>query len=1338
MDPWSHLQRTMSTPWSQNDAIDDDVDVCRVCRSGAPEDGPLFWPCQCSGSMKYVHESCLNDWINARGTTEKPKCELCGHELTYEKIFAADMPSRLPPRLFAHHLSVSVSNWVLYALRAALVITSWLVLLPHCIVWIFRFLLWAADSVGVVTLFVSGRAPAHLSQPGKTRRVSNAISVVNRAINERPIDQLRDGLLSNVTAIAAKWTNPERLHLLARTTEAISRAEAATSLSTATCPNTVGNLTALSVTRRDDTIAINGWHTFVNSFASDTFTGQIITSVVVIVFVIGFFMREWIVFNVPVDEPQPQVNAPVRDGQIAAMPQNEVNALIDQLQPNEARVEPEDRQAVQTDEAGQAQPVDVFMNALEERAQERQQAQADLEHRAEPREGSSQDFEERPRPRRADTGRSPSPFDLAAASTFGANMMDILDQGQRDDFANLSDGDIQSDDRPQSARHLDAEDSAESLARAREAIGPSLFFPAPQPPQPAPPANADPALRQLPVVPPPPLGDVIPALGGEEEPVAEAQPQPHAAANEQDDERDLGAEDLLDDLDGILEAVGMKGSLLTFVQNVGLMILLVSICLTGGVWAPLCVGRVLSAINAFKLIVSPIRLVRLVSDPIFDAALRTVSNIFRSIVAPVRHAIVDICRSAPLFMGSACARMLSGPANLASGNSDVTTNAADASVYARRSAALKRAFETVSDHWQRMPYETDKLHRGLCVALGYAAILFGGVCYVRSTHGEYSEQMHRAIRENIRQQFVLLKVCAFVLIEIIAFPAMCGALLDLATLPLFPEATISSRLAFHARTPLTAFFVVWFSGTGFMFIFASWIDHVRTFVRPGLIWFVRDPQSSEFHPVREILTKSAREQARKLATSALMYAGVVFASVGTCVYGVHLILPGVLPLHLPLIRLHSVPFDLVFYRYVVPYSLRFLDPRASVQNMYQSWAKKTAHQLRLSSFLFGQRDASEEGSHVRRTWRALLTLKRGDTNNPETCSTNPGNSVSRADVVFSKDGGFGRVPAVDNIRVAPGRRMIVRVDEQGKPLDHDGARIVVAQLIEMSTNRKSDKYQIVYLPPNFTWRVCLFLYLMWFTGSLAACGAFVVPLVAGRWLFSFVSSQPTHDLYALGLGLYVVGSGVLLARCRPQRIFSSQGVRRLVHGTVLALVVGVALPILVSLAGFAFVYVPYTLFKGMSLGDDKGQVSISVLHCWTTGTVLLQLLVKMSLRFNVLPQDDALRIRIEAAARAWSENKLIETATLVNGPATLVCLVSTAALATPVLAAVFWSRHVAHADATPLGVFQVACTLCALLAAVAASHNKVQSLVSEWSRRKLEETYLVTKQLQNWNRVKAG
>jgi len=40
---------------------DTDEPICRICHGGA-EDGKLFSPCKCSGSIKFVHMECLNKW----------------------------------------------------------------------------------------------------------------------------------------------------------------------------------------------------------------------------------------------------------------------------------------------------------------------------------------------------------------------------------------------------------------------------------------------------------------------------------------------------------------------------------------------------------------------------------------------------------------------------------------------------------------------------------------------------------------------------------------------------------------------------------------------------------------------------------------------------------------------------------------------------------------------------------------------------------------------------------------------------------------------------------------------------------------------------------------------------------------------------------------------------------------------------------------------------------------------------------------------------------------------------------------------------------------------------
>lgn len=49
-------------------------DICRICHCEADIDNPLLSPCYCSGSLKYVHQSCLRQWLAASDTRS---CELC-------------------------------------------------------------------------------------------------------------------------------------------------------------------------------------------------------------------------------------------------------------------------------------------------------------------------------------------------------------------------------------------------------------------------------------------------------------------------------------------------------------------------------------------------------------------------------------------------------------------------------------------------------------------------------------------------------------------------------------------------------------------------------------------------------------------------------------------------------------------------------------------------------------------------------------------------------------------------------------------------------------------------------------------------------------------------------------------------------------------------------------------------------------------------------------------------------------------------------------------------------------------------------------------------------------
>ena len=62
--------------------------LCRICLLEGDEDHPLFHPCRCSGTIKYVHQHCLKKWLEM--SKKDIKCELCGERFHFKKIVSAN------------------------------------------------------------------------------------------------------------------------------------------------------------------------------------------------------------------------------------------------------------------------------------------------------------------------------------------------------------------------------------------------------------------------------------------------------------------------------------------------------------------------------------------------------------------------------------------------------------------------------------------------------------------------------------------------------------------------------------------------------------------------------------------------------------------------------------------------------------------------------------------------------------------------------------------------------------------------------------------------------------------------------------------------------------------------------------------------------------------------------------------------------------------------------------------------------------------------------------------------------------------------------------------------
>ena len=91
--------------------------LCRICYGEEEEKNPLIYPCNCSGSMKYIHFECLRNWLSTKISTQNAgyedecsisygvkeiKCELCKANFPL-KVKIKDSDNIIVNNIFVHN-----------------------------------------------------------------------------------------------------------------------------------------------------------------------------------------------------------------------------------------------------------------------------------------------------------------------------------------------------------------------------------------------------------------------------------------------------------------------------------------------------------------------------------------------------------------------------------------------------------------------------------------------------------------------------------------------------------------------------------------------------------------------------------------------------------------------------------------------------------------------------------------------------------------------------------------------------------------------------------------------------------------------------------------------------------------------------------------------------------------------------------------------------------------------------------------------------------------------------------------------------------------------------------
>ncbi|KAG9287347.1 hypothetical protein G9A89_023718 [Geosiphon pyriformis] len=805
-----------------------------------------------------------------------------------------------------------------------------------------------------------------------------------------------------------------------------------------------------------------------------------------------------------------------------------------------------------------------------------------------------------------------------------------------------------------------------------------------------------------------------------------------------------------EDLEGVLEAIGMRGSLWMLLQNSALMALLIALCLAGSIWVPYIVGKIALLSNPLSLIQWPLWLLRCITDPFVDLILDTmlpwiwslVSSILKSgwevtspaIIPYLEHSNalepfqIAFSKSWEYFLYA-----LSLTTHIAPETEKITTNMTTAlNTDHQISEFLKVHHVNIAFSFMRryneFAYGNKPLDKIVCILFGYTIVILLCTWYLARTRNAYGRTVGRAVQEALRQQGIVLKVAFFVAIELAIFPIICGILLDLSTLPLFPDATPLTRLNFYLESPITSIFLHWFIGTGFMFHFAVFVSLCREIVRPGVMWFIRDPNDPQFHPIKEILERPVWTQLKKIGASGIMYSAMIVLGLGSVIYFVRYCFSSILPLRWSFNEpISDFPLDLLIFHIIVPITVDWAKPRRLFRSLFTNWWKVAAGQLRLTSFMFGNRHPEEEGTHVRKTWRAFLLARKAPI--PRLGIDINVEDNQDAEVVFIKDGGFVRAPSYDGVPVVPGRRMLIPVNEQGALLDPNDAPVGDDGQLH---------HTVVYIPPSFRSRVIFFLFLMWFCGSVFCCSVTILPLLIGRFIFKAILhyQKPVHDLYALTVGLYGMWSAGVGFEwiLRKVQILKEQQLgnvnwpelrRKLTVGTIVFLKIlylffafGIVMPFL-----FSLVIELYFIFPWKKYNSDKYQISL--MQDWALGVVYM----KIAYRIVFMLPDNTFSRAINEITGRGIRNLDVKLATRMFIP---IGGMAIGAVILPAINAYFILLVAGiRTQETKSFIFKLIYPLFLAFVVGYRIQRQATQLIQNWMQTVRDEEYLIGRQLHN-------
>ncbi|KAM0687564.1 hypothetical protein COBT_001192 [Conglomerata obtusa] len=85
--------------------------ICKFCHNTLSEEETCYRPCKCTGSLKYIHEDCLKEWVQR---SNNKKCELCNHIYKYKPVYRKKLTFKMSTKkaffIFLKFILLTIKN----------------------------------------------------------------------------------------------------------------------------------------------------------------------------------------------------------------------------------------------------------------------------------------------------------------------------------------------------------------------------------------------------------------------------------------------------------------------------------------------------------------------------------------------------------------------------------------------------------------------------------------------------------------------------------------------------------------------------------------------------------------------------------------------------------------------------------------------------------------------------------------------------------------------------------------------------------------------------------------------------------------------------------------------------------------------------------------------------------------------------------------------------------------------------------------------------------------------------------------------------------------------------